>query len=371
MRYGKGGGSGTDGSTIIVAEQLAAHGCDVVILMEKLEPLLETRYAEKGIFFNPGKKIRGVTYSNFELEGVDNKEFDIWVNSLWFQKYKELPVKITKAMIYWCHMQWIYGILELKEYAEINNLKLGFVNISEWERSINAPIINDTAQKIPHTKSTLIPNPIMDDIIEEILSENIEKKSGTFVFHPLWSRGGNVAVEAVRQLNFPEKEFHAFDYLMCIHGHTDPFFHMHNGVDKRTLFRYLAKADYFVYPLYTPYQDVHKDTFSCVVAEAIAMGVTVVTYPLGALPENFDGYCAWLDFPEGVDRIKIQSESLTKDIDGKFKCTDNIVRKIEWLEKNPELKNKVRAQGKDYIFEKFNSKKVGLMWKNFIAELLR
>ena len=30
-----------------------------------------------------------------------------------FQDYNNLPVKITKAVIYWCHMQWIYGIDEI------------------------------------------------------------------------------------------------------------------------------------------------------------------------------------------------------------------------------------------------------------------
>jgi glycosyltransferase involved in cell wall biosynthesis len=86
---------------------------------------------------------------------------------------------------------------------------------------------------------------------------------------------------------------------MCTHAHQDTFFNKHNGVDKKTLFTHLAESTYFVYPLYTPYKDVHMDTFSCVVAEAIALGCTVLTYPLGALPENFDGYVHWLPQPEG------------------------------------------------------------------------
>lgn len=369
LRYGNGGGSGTDTSSIIVAEQLAAQGHDVVFCSDKLEPLLEESYAKKGIVFNAGKKVRGVIYTNFQLDNVENKTFDVLVNSLWFSKYKELPVKITKAVIYWCHMQWIYGIGEMIEYVKENNLTLGFVHISEWEKSMTNPVVQDACNKLPNTKVVTIPNPIMDDMIEEVLSEKIEKKSGSFIFHPLWARGGNVAVQAVRELDFPEKEFNAFDYLMCIHGHTDPFFRNHNGVDKKTLFRCLAKSDYFIYPLYTPYKDVHKDTFSCVVAEAIAMGVTVVTYPLGALHDNFDGYCAWLDFPPDTDHIKMQKEQLSKDEEGKFNYTKNIVEKVKYLEANPEFKNKVRTQGKDFIFEKFNSNKVGLMWRDFISQL--
>ena len=47
LRYGNGGGSGTDTSSIIVAEQLAAQGHDVVFCSDKLEPLLEESYAKK------------------------------------------------------------------------------------------------------------------------------------------------------------------------------------------------------------------------------------------------------------------------------------------------------------------------------------
>jgi hypothetical protein len=370
LRYGNGGGSGTDTSTIVVAEYLASQGHEVVIASEKLEPPLEKEYAQKGIFFNPGKKVNGVIYTNFEFENIYIQEFDILINSLWFQDYNNLPVKITKAVIYWCHMQWIYGIDEMIKYCTENNLKLGFVNISEWEKKMNSGTINHTIARYPETKSTLIPNPIMDDMINEVLSENPQRKPHKFVFHASWPRGGNVSIDAVRQLPWDDKEFHAFDYLMVTHQHPDEFFHKHNGVDKKTLFTHIAESEYFVYPLYTPYQDVHKDTFSCVVAEAIALGAIVLTYPLGALPENFDGYCQWLDFPEGANPEEMQEESLSKDLDGKFQCTDNIIQKINYLEENPQIKEELRQNGKNYILDRFNSTTVGNMWVNFIDELL-
>jgi len=369
VRYGNGGGSGTDGSSIIVAEQLASHGHEVVICSEKLEPRLEEEYSKKGIHFEQGKKVRGVTYTDFEFTGIENRTFDILVNSLWFSKYAELPIKVTKALIYWCHMQWVYGISEMIEYASENNLKLGYVNISEWERSMTQPTVNHALNKLPGTVQTLIPNPIMDDIIDEVLKEGPAKRPHKFVFHAAWARGGNVAVEAVRRLNWPDADFHAFDYLMCTHSHPDEFFHLRNGVDKKTLFTEIAKSDYFVYPLYTPYQDVHKDTFSCVVAEAIALGAIVITYPLGALPEYYDGHCAWLDFPADTDPAAMQREQLTKDLTGKFTCTDNIVRTIQRLESNPQEKEALRANGYDFIVGRFNAKRVGNMWENFIREL--
>jgi glycosyltransferase involved in cell wall biosynthesis len=267
-------------------------------------------------------------------------------------------------------MQWIYGIDEMVKYCTENNLKLGFVNISEWEKKMNSGTINHTITRYPETKSTLIPNPIMDDMVNEVISDNPQRKPHKFIFHASWPRGGNVAIDAVRQLPWDDKEFHAFDYLMITHQHPDEFFHKHNGVDKKTLFTHIAESEYFIYPLYTPYQDIHKDTFSCVVAEAIALGAIVLTYPLGALPENFDGFCQWLDFPEGSNSKEMQEEPLSKDLDGKFQCMDNIIRKINYLEENPQIKEEIRQNGKNYILDRFNSTTVGNMWVNFIDELL-
>jgi glycosyltransferase involved in cell wall biosynthesis len=370
IRYGGGGGSGTDGSSIIVAEQLSLLGHEVVIASEKLEPQLEVAYSQKGINFDSGKIVRGVQYCNMDFEGVENKEFDILVSSLWFHGYDKMPIVVTKALIYWCHMQWIYGIEEVLNYVNSNNLALGFVNISEWERSMNQGVINSVKTRLPSVKNTLIPNPVMDDIIEEVLSTNPQKKKHKVVFHAAWARGGNVAIEAVRKLGWDDAEFHAFDYLMATHAHNDPFFNMHNGVDKKTLFTHIAESEYFIYPLYTPYQDVHKDTFSCVVAEAIALGAIPVTYPLGALPENFQDYCAWLEPPPGADLEKMQTEALSKDMEGIFKYTENIVDKINYIENNPAVKEALVSTGNDYIIGKFNSKRVGNMWQNFINDLV-
>jgi glycosyltransferase involved in cell wall biosynthesis len=370
IRYGNGGGSGTDTSSIVIAEYLSKVGHDVVFAQEELEPQLKKDYEEKGIFFNPGKKVRGVYYTNFQFDGIENKEFDILVNSLWFEKYKELPIKITKAVIYWSHMQWIYGIDSMIDYVSENNLALGFVNISNWEKQMNSGTLNRALQLHSNTKTTLIPNPIMDDMILEVIREYPVRKPHKFVFHAAWARGGNVAVEAVRQLPFDDKEFHAFDYLLATHDHRDEFFNRHNGVDKKTLFTNIAESEYFIYPLYTPYQDVHKDTFSCVVAEAIALGAIVITYPLGALPEYFNEYCVWIDFPDGVEQEKMQQESLTKDMEGKFKATNSIIDKINYLENNPSIKKTIREKGREYILSSFNSEKVGQMWVDFINELV-
>ena len=371
LRYGNGGGSGTDTSSVLVAEYLAKQGHEVVFVADKLEPKLEEEYKAKGRVYIPGEEFYGVKYTNDNFDGIDNKEFDIVVSMLWFQDYDKLPITVTKGLIYWSHMQWIYGIDHIKNYVKNNNLSLGFVHISEWEKKMTGGLTESIKNNEVNTnvQISLIPNPIMDEIINEVVSSTPTRKPHKFIFHAAWARGGNVAIEAVRKLNYPDTEFHAFDYLMATHNHQDSFFNLHNGVDKKTLFTNIAESEYFIYPLYTPYQDVHKDTFSCVVAEAIALGAIVVTYPLGALPENFGEFCQWLDFPEGVDVEKMQNEALTKDLEGKFTITDNIVEKIKYLEENPQIKEDLRIRGKDSIISRFNVNTVGQMWIDLINKL--
>jgi glycosyltransferase involved in cell wall biosynthesis len=266
-------------------------------------------------------------------------------------------------------MQWVYGIGEITQYAKNNNLSVGMVHISQWERSMNNGMLNHLLSNGLNAKEIIIPNPIFDEIINEVKSLNIQKIKGKFIFHASWPRGGDVAYDAFKQLNIPNKQFHAFDYLMVIHDYREGYFHKHQGVDKKTLFTHLAESEYFVYPLYTPYKDVHKDTFSCVVAEALSLGVIVITYPLGALPENFNDLCVWLPPPNGADFDKMQQESLSKDEDGIFKTTTSIVETINVIERNPTMKNLYQNKGKDVIVDSFNINKVGQMWVDFISQL--
>jgi len=370
IRYGNGSGSGTDTSCILVAEYLAKQGHDVVFVTDKLEPQLEEEYKKRGIVYTPGNEFYGVKYTNIDFEGIENKEFDVLISMLWFHDYAKLPIKVTKSIIYWSHMQWIYGLNEIIDFAKENNLSLRVVNISEWERKMNNDTLEVFRSNYSNTKTYTIPNPIMDEIVEEVLKKNHIKKPHKFSFHASWARGGNVAIDAVRKLNFKDTEFHAFDYLITIHPHEDNFFHQHDGVDKKTLFTHLAESEYFIYPLYTPYKNIHKDTFSCVVAEAIALGAIVITYPFGALPENFDGYCVWLDLPPNSRELSIiQKESLSPDEEGIYTYTDNIVKKIKYLEEHPEIKETIRKTGKEYILSNFSINKVGKMWDTVIQEL--
>ncbi len=368
MRYGGGSCSGTDTSVILIAEYLSKFGNEIVVATDDLEPELKDEYRKSEINYDYGYHYNGVSYTNLNFDGISNKKFDILISMLWFENYDLLPISVSNSLIYWSHMQWIYGIDSIVNYVKKHNLNLGIVHISDWEKKMTGNVSRTIQENLGEesVKIETIPNPIMDEIIDEILKEKPIKKPHKFIFHASWARGGNIAYSAIDKLTYEDKEFHAFDYLITIPSNDAKFFYKHDGVDKKTLFKHLAESEYFIYPLYTPYQDVHKDTFSCVVAEAIALGVTVITYPLGALYDNYKDYCQWLQLPVGFDLETVQNEPLTKDLDGKFKIDENIVHMIHYLEQNPQVKNLVKDNGYNYITSKYKLETIGNMWLNYI-----
>lgn len=337
IRYGKAPSSGTDQSVILVSEYLASKGHDVTIVLHKTDK----------------QTCRGVNYTDFNYEGLIGSEVDILISALWFDKYSDIPFVVTRGLVYWYHMAWVYCINEMIEFCNNYKLKIGFVNVSEWAQGQNDWSIKLGLDSVENSVNTIIPNPIMVDIIEEIEREGlIEKKEKSSIFHAQYGRGGDIANRTIKELGW--EDMHLFDYI-------NPA----NGTDKKILFRKLLESDYFIFPLYHPNGCVYKDTFSCSVAEAIATGVIVVTYPLGAIPEYFSDGCVFLDFPEGIDMEKMLTEKVT--CDAQYMDNIDIVKnKIIEIENTPGLKNNIRQKAKNTIKERFSIEKVGVMWEELL-----
>lgn len=356
MRYGSAGLSGTDTTTILVAEYLASLGNDIVVLVEKSpENLLKIR-DEKGYQFIPGEKINGVTYSYFDLEGIDNRVFDIWVNSLWFGDYDSLDVIVTRAICYWCHLAWGYYLNPLQEYARKHNLKLAYISISEWARNHHKENIEFLKSRINDVYDVTIPNMMTIDVMDEVCAENLERVPKKIIFPAQWSRGASVAIKAARELGL-EDNFKSFDYV-----------NLSTGIDKQTLFRELATSEYFLFPQYTEGNKcVYKDVHSCAVGEAIGMGVIVISYPLGSHEEHYKDHYFKLYFPPDIDMDKMMSEAVTEE--PKMDYHQNLVEAVKFLEANPYVKDDIRERGKKYIRDTFHPNKIGPMWVNLFNSL--
>jgi hypothetical protein len=339
IRYGGVSSSGTDSSTIYVAEYLSKKNNDVVIALEK---------CSKKIIDN------GVTYTNLNLDDVDNIEFDILITSLWFSKFDDLPIKVNKGIIYWYHLAWAYSINEISDYAIKNNIKLGTISVSNWAYRHNKEFNDILSDRVGYEiETSIIPNPVAVDIINEVLTENHNRINHKVIFHGQWSRGGDVALNTCNKLNWDDLQFKRFDYIDKI-----------NGIDKKTLFREIITSDYFIFPQLTHGKLVYKDTFSLSVAEAIGLGTLVVTYPLGALPEYFGNYCQFIDYPNGVNIDKMNTERLSEE--PRLMETETIEKKIHEIESKKNEYEYIRNNGIYYINQNFNIKKIGLLWEDFL-----
>lgn len=338
IRYGAAASSGTDQSVILVGEYLAKQGHSVTIVLDKTD----------------FKTVNLVNYTDFTYKGID-KEVDILNVNLWFDKYDEIPFMITKAVQYWHHMAWQYGIGELSDFCLENKVALQLIFPSAFAQSHNVHNYFRFKDVGINTSRVIIPNPIEDQLAEKVLEETIERDSKKVIFHAQYSRGGEIAKKVIEQFD-PSLYLKTFDYV-----------NLENGVDKQTILRELASAEYFIFPLYHPNSCVYKDTFSCAVAEAIAMGVKVITYPLGAFTEYFNEGCYYADFPPHTNINRMFSEKVSCEmpymddtrtlVDALKKVTDPDSGEFSHL-----------ASTSNLIRKQFGVEEVGSQWNRLIRE---
>lgn len=299
IRTGGVGASGTDQSTIMVAEYIAAQGQNEVVIATETN--------------TDTKVIRGVTYTHISMKDLSDAErtFDVLLTMLWFAEFENLPIKVTRGVIIVQHMQYVYSSCELQSFLSKNpGLKVGVVHVSEWESARTA---RHFVSLFPGCRQVVIYNPIMTDLIQQVAEENHARKKHAMVFTASWNRGAEMCKVLFQDYltddNWTDKELYTSDYNRCtLSFHTDSRIHELGSQDKVSLLRTLAKCSYFVYPCVNAGPGaLHHDTFGCVVAEALAMGVRVVCYPMGALPEVYGNLLTYVPFPDSVDVEGIQA----------------------------------------------------------------
>lgn len=152
----------------------------------------------------------------------------------------------------------------------------------------------------------IIPNGIDINTGDLVLSNSYKKNPLSFVFLACFERGGQIAINVFKRIKqqYPDAEFHIADYNNINHHTSDGIF-FHGSLHKKELYELLIKSTYFIYPLALPNGHVHKDTFACCVAEAIAMGVRVITFKCATLPDVY-GDC--IDFCDIYNPIENESK---------------------------------------------------------------
>lgn len=364
IRTGGVGVSGTDQSIIIAAEQLALHGHMCCIA---------------GIFTKPGTVTRGVTFTDLSLTGV-SRTYDILCVCSWYRDFESLPIDRTSVKAIWllCQHWAVDAPAAVARFANACSVsKVVIIALSEWSRGEiqrletgNAIKTNKEAGRHRYdVVDVVIPNGLMLDVVHTI--EERPRIPKTMVFHAVWERGGHLAAAAFEQLGWhtaaDRGAFHMYDYWGNLPNNNAVY--CHGSTDKRTLLTTLAETEYFVYPSVLPNGSVHKDTFACVVAEACAMGVIVLAFPLGALKELYGDAVVWLDWPGGfvvpgnlAQACYQHCLELTSPA-----VVDSIVAKIRWLEERPDVKAVQRERAMVHARRAFDPAALGELWNNLVA----
>jgi glycosyltransferase involved in cell wall biosynthesis len=348
IRNGGVGVSGSHQSLILILEGLAALGHECVLAVTN---------------GNVGKKIKGVFYTDDKLIGRKNMTWDVVIILDWMGDdmpfYKSLLWEV-KLFIVLCECVGIKSPHKISEIAAHFGCRIGIVYVSEWcQRATRIRGIPDGSVEV------VIPNPLMVDMLVQS-----EKKSRSMVFHPVFERGGLTALKAFYNMGWDDGQMTVFNYDAAEKKtplHNLPGVRAKGSGDKYAIMKHLAEAEYFVYPLALPDGNVHRDTFACSVAEALACEVLVVTYPIGALPELYGDSCFWLDLPEGYDPKLFDDPYFIYCKEMKNETAVNaICAAVRRLESDPQLKESLRKSGKDLVLKKFDPKHIASRWERFI-----
>jgi len=71
-----------------------------------------------------------------------------------------------------------------------------------------------------------------------------------------------------------------------------------------------------------------------------------------------------LEFPPGIDMEKMMTERATEE--PKMDYIDSILKTVDYLEKNPSIKEDYRKRSSEYIRDRFHIDKIGPMWIEFL-----
>lgn len=170
------------------------------------------------------------------------------------------------SLVIWCHVFLIDKFWRVLKQCLISrpDIRLMFVCVCQPVKDYIQSKLND----IPNSHTILI---IPNAINEVFLGPFSEKQYDLHCFHAVPDRGLEFAQKVASKMGRA---------LNCMHyvGETSQ--------GKLAVKSFLDKAGYFVYPLVLPVNMrsmVHHDTYACVIHEAMARGVIVITWDVAVL----------------------------------------------------------------------------------------
>ena len=263
------GFSGTETMVVEIATSLARHHHDVIVIdVHRTNDIID----------------HGVTYSPtvpLDMDVFIPMFFWFYDDNLRRLINERIPRNITIV-------PWLQCILQPYHWSSI------LPALREFKRVVVVGPSQFALQNVPEclVERHVVSNGINTDIFADF--EETERKD--WIFHACWERGGNLAVRVFEATPHPEGTtlyaagYGPVDSELCVKKL--------GSLSKQQLRDKLLEMDYFIYPLVLPSGSVHHDTFGCVVLEAMACGVIVVTWNVACLYEVYEDNIVLVDPPK-------------------------------------------------------------------------
>lgn len=352
IRHGGVGVSGSEQTFVIWAESFAAKGHEVVGL---------------GEFVNPSF-VNGVVYDNVwspklaDADVIFVHDFNDDFSHFPFHSGVRYLCVNFACQVFACHNR-VLEFVRTRPHVRV----IG-VYPSEWSRQAMYTKSFQGSRPGILAEEYVVSNPIMMDLIPNAMPPRVPR---SFVWLASWERGGHVALRVFKGvknhsvfniMTYVTNEFHELDSVQ------DDRIHVLKSSDKSTVFHEIARSDYFVYPLVLPNGLVHKDTFACCVAEALALGAIVITWDVAALREIYGDHILYVPFPEGADVPGLQSETVAIDMHlASDESVRSMVDMIEHLEAHPDQKEAIRSKGMQFSRSVFDPAFACLPFNNLVG----
>lgn len=241
----------------------------------------------------------------------------------------------TKVLI-WMHCFIPDNVIH---YLKHNGFHVKLACVSEWVRRHYLNVLE-------HENVCLVPN----GVSPAMFKGTMQKNKGHWCFHAVFERGGEVAIRCFTKVRsiFPEsaQKIHVMSYYTDTiintqeeHEHT---VEVHGSVSKNAIADILASSEYFMYPLVLPTNSVHHDTFACVILEALALGVIVVTWNIACIPHVYGDYVVGLD--PAIDYPK-DARMMTHPWFNSDEAISMMTKAVLELEMQPKKKEEIRQRG--------------------------
>jgi len=315
IRTGGKGCSGTDTTLLLVAELLASLGHTVdFVINSSIDGMC-----------------RGVNFTS----KINAPETEILITAPWCFHWcynilmDEYLPKLKKTIV---NMQCVEQGIPMLDYTNrYKNYPIIAVYPSQWTK-----IAQQTIGWHCFTRDYIVPNPLMSEFLTDITYD----RQPSLYWHACFERGGHIAQKVANELSM--------DFRWCDYNANETY-------DKKTIMEGLSKSSYFVYPLVLPDNTLHKDTFACCVAEALAMGVIVITWRVAALPEVYEGSpVQFLDPPDEIKERVLNPYFIKEPWFNSDEAVGMLQEAVMKIEADPERQERLRKMGVEFARKKFN-----------------